>query len=142
MGTLRLSLGVKRKHSNDTALNDDEGMSGSGGAADTVAGRGGVGRREGGPGADEDEKKEEEEEEAEEAGLVCSLIARPPPPSAGVAGTEAGDEAEARASAAGSSLPRVLQAAMVRPGSEGWPECWNTVGASAYCPPPRHRHDI
>ena len=58
--------------------------------------------------------------------LVCSLIARPPPAAAGIPGT-AGGQGQARALAAGNAMPSTLEARVVRPGSEGWPDAWNPV---------------
>jgi hypothetical protein len=58
--------------------------------------------------------------------LVCPLIARPPPAAAGIPGT-AGGEGQARALAAGNAMPSTLDARVVRPGNEGWPDAWNPV---------------
>ena len=45
---------------------------------------------------------------------------------AGIPGTERG-EGQKRAAAAGSAMPDVMEACLVRPMSDGWPDAWNPV---------------
>ena len=58
--------------------------------------------------------------------LMCSLLAKPPPKDAGIPGT-AGGEGFARAFAAGSAMPNLLDARIVTPSTTGWPDQWNPV---------------
>ena len=51
----------------------------------------------------------------------------PPPGDAGIPGTERGEGQIARAAAAGSAMPDVMEACLVRPMSDGWPDAWNPV---------------
>jgi hypothetical protein len=71
------------------------------------------------------------------AELVCSLIARAPPNNAGIPGTTGG-EGQARAAAAGSAMPNVMEASIVRPRSEGWPDVWNPVALLRLFPSSSH----
>ena len=58
--------------------------------------------------------------------ISCSMIARPPPGDAGIPGTERG-EGQARATAAGTAMPNVMEACLVSPMSDGWPDAWNPI---------------
>ena len=60
--------------------------------------------------------------------ISCPMIARPPPGDAGIPGTERG--VDRRGPPRPSAMPDVMEACLVRPMSDGWPDAWNPVAAS------------